>query len=225
MVPGLDAESQDAVIRRLLGALPEGAGIMLMGNTAGMAQGVPHVTRTKDVDVTIILLDERRRVAPIEAIRQVIATLGLKAETAPDDHSWIKAHMEIGGEKRQVDFIRGKSRDRPDGTFIDRRTLERVTAKADERGRVFLPSATDLVVMKAWAAVDQARHLRDASENVAWHEGRRRAYEEDARRYTEFALDRGVLDVARINEHLARMAAHRRAEVRGVLLRAGALTA
>lgn len=52
---------------------------------------------------------------------------------------------------------------------------------------------------------------------------RKRAYEDDTRRYTETALDRDELEIERIDELLDAMRDHRRPEVQGVLERAGTI--
>lgn len=129
----------------------------------------------------------------------------------------------MDGANRQVDFIRGKSRDRPNGTFIDRATLNLVIAAAAQAGDVLLPGLSDLIVMKAWAAVDQQRHLRQSPEDPTRHQVRLTAYRQDARRFTAHALERGGLDAHRIEELVAAMAGHRRKEIRPELEQAGAL--
>jgi hypothetical protein len=196
---------------------------MLMGNTASLRYGVPHVQRTKDVDVTILVLDETRKVAPIEAVHAMLRTLDLRAAAAPDDHSFVQTFVEVREGSYQVDVIRGKSRDRPEGTFIDRRTLNAVIQAAVRDRDVWLPSLPDLILMKAWAATDQARHVRQAFNDPTWHEERRRAYHDDVRRLTEHALDRDQLDRLRLEQLLAMMAEHRRTEIRSELVRAGSL--
>lgn len=203
--------------------LPDGAALVLLGNSAGLAHGVPHLLRTKDLDVSVVLLAGGRTVAPLDTVHQVLQSLGVKPVTAPDDQSWIKVHIHMDGAERQVDFIRGRSRDRPNGTFIDRATLSLVISQAEQAGDVLLPGLTDLIVMKAWAAVDQARHLRQQPPDPAKYRIRLSAYQQDARRYTEHALERGMLDAHRAEALLAAMAEHRRREIRPELVQAGAL--
>lgn len=220
----IDRDAQRAVVGKLLDVLPDGCGLVLLGNTAGMRHGVPRLTVTKDVDVSIVLLDEDLRVAPRERIDDVLAALNVEPTVYPEDRSWVQAEVEIGGAVRTVDFIRGRKRDRPNGTFIHRDILNLVTAEAERNGRVLVPSLTDLVVMKAWAATDQDRVAEAADGDArAGARDRARAYRDDARRYAETALDRAVLDRGRIGGLLAAMRDHRRPQVRAVLERAGAI--
>lgn len=223
MPDALDAASQRELVRRVVKGLPDETALVLLGNSAGLAHGVPHVLRTKDLDVSLVLLAEGRAIAPIDTIRRVLAALGVEPITAPDDQSWIQAHIDVDGSTRQVDFIRGKSRDRPNGTFIDRATLSRIVAEAEQQGQVLLPGLTDLIVTKAWAAVDQARHLRQGPEDPTKHQVRLAAYRQDARRFTARAIERGTLDANRFLALLDGMAEHRRKEVRPELVDAGAL--
>lgn len=219
----LDASDQRFVLRTLRRALPSETGLLLMGNTAALHHRVPHVTRTKDVDVSLVLLDPARRVAPATKIHEVLATLGIHAQTEPADGSWIKAFVDLRGTPFQVDFIRGKSRDRPNGTFIDRATLNDIIQAATQKAGVWLPSLTDLILMKAWAATDQSRYLHQDATDPAGHEELRRAYRYDTRRLTEHALDRDELDRARLRELLGHRAEHRRIEISSELVQAGAL--
>lgn len=220
----IDAGTQRTIIGKLLDVLPDGCGLVLLGSTAGIRHGIPDLTVTKDVDVSIVLLDQELQVAPRERIDEILDALDLEPIVYPRDRSWVKAQMDIGGVAQKVDFIRGRKRDRPNGTFIHRDILNLVTAQATADGRVLLPSLTDLVVLKAWAATDQIRRADGADgeeRTTALNEAE--AYEDDARRYAEAALDRDALDRDRIGFLLDAMKDHRRRQVQGVLERAGAL--
>lgn len=220
----IDAEDQGTIVDQLLAVLPDGCGLVLLGNTAGIHHDVPGITTTKDVDVSVVLLDEHNQIAPRERIDDILDELDVEPTKYPEDRSWVQAKLEIAGAGRKVDFIRGRKRDRPNGTFIHRDVLNHVTAAAREDGGVLVPSLTDLIVLKAWAATDKAR-LAEKREGKAQEraERRRRAYEDDTRRFTETALDRDVLDRKRVHELLEAMREHRRPEVRGVLERAGTI--
>lgn len=220
----IDADEQDTIVDQLLAVLPDGCGLVLLGNTAGIHHDVPTITTTKDVDVSVVLLDQHNQVAPRERVDEILEELGVEPTKYPEDRSWVQAEFEIDGAPRKVDFIRGRKRDRPNGTYIHREILNLVTAAAEQDGDVLVPSLTDLVVMKAWAATDKAR-LADQREGEARERAdrRRRAYEDDTRRFTETALDRDVLDLERVHDLLDAMRDHRRPEVRGVLERAGTI--
>lgn len=197
---------------------------MLLGNTAGIRHGVPGVTTTKDVDVSVILLDEDKQIAPRERIDEILDELGVEPTVYPEDRSWVQAELPVDGVPRKVDFIRGRKRDRPNGTFIHRGILNMITRAADRDAHVLIPSLTDLIVMKAWAATDQDRTADGAEGDKRERALRRKqAYQDDTRRYTETSLDRDELEVERINELLEAMRAHRRPEVRDVLERAGTI--
>lgn len=223
-MPAIDAREQEEILGRLLEVLPESCGLVLLGNTAGIRYSVPGVTTTKDVDVSVVVLEDALRIAPRERIDEILNELGVEPTVYPEDRSWVQAELQVGDVARAVDFIRGRKRNRPNGTFIHRDILNRIVAAAQRDGRVLVPSLTDLILMKAWAATDQARLATDR-EGKARSEAqrRRRAYEEDTRRYTEAALDRDVLDLSRLEELLGEMRDHREPEVRGVLERAGTL--
>jgi len=118
-----------------------------------------------------------------------------------------------------VDIVRGRSCDRPSDTFVHKGVLERVVARAERRGRVLLPSLSDLIVMKAWAVVDQER----LASKKGGAGGRRAAYEADARRIADVALRRNALDRSRVEELLAGMRPERARAVRAVLVRIGVL--
>lgn len=223
-MPPLDQEEQQTILQQLVDVLPEGCGLVLLGNTAGIRHGVPGITTTKDVDVSLILLDEDQQIAPRERIDEILNDLGVEPTVYPEDRSWVQAELPVDGVPRKVDFIRGRKRDRPNGTFIHRDILNMITRAADRDDHVLVPSLTDLIVMKAWAATDQNRTADDAEGDKREHALRRkRAYEDDTRRYTETALDRDELEMERIDELLAAMRDHRRPEVRGVLERAGTI--
>lgn len=219
----LDAGGQQAVLRILRRALPRETDLLVLGNTAALGHRVPHVTRTKDVDVSLVVVDPNRHIAPTAAIHGVLTNLGINPETAPADGSWVKAFVELDGTSYQVDFIRGKSRDRPNGTFIDRPTLNAIVQAATRHRDAWLPSLSDLILMKAWAATDQSRYLRQDPADPTGHEERRRAYRHDARRLTEHALDHDELDRGRLRNLVGRMARHRRTDISGELVRAGTL--
>ncbi len=222
----LGPDEQRTIIAKLLEALPDACGIVLLGNTAGIRHGVPNVTTTKDVDVAVILLDEDQRVAPRERIDDVLDDLGIEPTRYPADRSFVQAAIPIDGVHRTIDFIRGKKRDRPDGTFLHRDLLNTVTRAAQADDGVHLPSLTDLIVMKAWAATDQARKADQAQQTGAdatANQRRSQAYEQDTRRYAEHALDKEVLDLHRVNGLLAGMRDERASDVRAVLTRAGVL--
>lgn len=217
-------DEQRRIVGQIVDVLPGACGLVLLGNTAGLHHRVPGITTTKDVDVSVVLLDSDNRVAPREQIDEILDELGVEPTVYPRDRSWVQAQLEVDGVDRQVDFIRGRKRDRPSGTFIHRDLLNRITAAAEQDEHVLVPSLTDLVLMKAWAATDQQRLANEATGDD--HEtalGRKRAYQDDTRRYTETALDRGVLDLARIRGLLDAMRDHRRPEVREVLERAGTI--
>lgn len=220
----IDRSAQRAILGKLLDVLPESCGLVLLGNTAGLHLGIPRITLTKDVDVSVVLLDDDRRVAPRERIDDILEALDVEPTAYPEDRSWVQTEIEIDGVPQQVDLIRGRKRDRPNGTFIHRDILNLVTAQATADGGVLVPPITDLVVLKAWAATDQHRLAEDAEgDERADALDRARAYEEDARRYADAALDRDALDRERIQSLLDAMRDHRRPEVRAVLVRAGAV--
>jgi hypothetical protein len=218
----IDRRYLRTVLGRLLGAVPPGTGILLLGNTAGLMHRVPAVAQTKDVDISLVLLVEKRRIAPRSVVAAFLANVGGEITKHPADGSWIQLVLPIGDREVKVDVIRGKSRDRAGGTFLARNVLQAIAERASRRDQELLPDLTDLVVMKAWATTDQDRHLRSDPTNE-YHLLRRRAYFDDARRYAEVALDRGALDVARMEELLGLMRDDRRRLVRVVLEEAGAL--
>lgn len=212
---------QDGILVHLTPALPVGCALLALGSTAGLLHGVKEVTTTKDVGLSVIVLAPDRAVAPKAVVYEFIANAKAKVVTDPEDGSWIKTSVEVKDVPRQVDLIRGKKHDRPDGLFLDRRLLEAVAvaATALEGGRILLPTLTDLVVLKAWASVDQARRAKDApsADLVERFTNKSGVYASDARHYAEEALDRNVLDKERIEALLARMAPHRGPEVRRVI--------
>lgn len=107
-MPAVGPDEQRTIIDKLLDALPDGCGIVLLGNTAGIRHGVPRVTTTKDVDVSVILLDEAQQIAPRERIDDVLHELGLEPTEYPADRSFVQAAIPIDGVPRTIDFIRGK---------------------------------------------------------------------------------------------------------------------
>lgn len=194
-----------------------------MGSTAAIAHGVKTTVTTKDVDVSLILVADDRDVASQDAVREFLTRLGVKEERPVEDGSWFKVFLEVDGQKVQVDVIRGKSRDPPASQFIDRKLLQNVVRNATEAGSgVFLPSLTDLIVMKAWAAVDKQR-LVDRNEDAARNATLSAKYRGDVRDYTEVALERDLLDTARIDALIQEMADHRAPQVHKVLQDEGAL--
>lgn len=223
-MPPIGEDEQRTILRRLHEALPDGCGLVLLGSTAGLHHRVPGVTTTKDVDISVVLLDEDMQIAPRERIDDILEELEVEPTRYPEDRSWVQAELEIDGVARTVDFIRGRKRDRPNGTFIHRDILNIITASAEQDDGVLVPSLTDLVVMKAWAATDQAR-LADEKEGEPREKALRRGrvYQEDTRTYTEAALGRNALDRGRIQDLLDEMRDHRRPEVRSVLEAAGTI--
>lgn len=215
---------QDLVLRRIEKALPPDCRIQLLGSSAALEHNIPDVSMTKDVDLSIVVLDgEGKKLAPMGVVESVLGKLQVTSEQKPEDESWVKVNIPVDEAKYRVDFIRGKSRDRPHGTFIERSILEDITSKSRPRGRVLLPSLTDLIVMKAWAAVDQTRLAEEKREEAGRFGLKAAKYLGDVRAYTETAIRRGQLDEGRIRQLLEKMAAHRRGPVEAVLRRGGAL--
>jgi hypothetical protein len=209
-------------LKLLRGALPTRTKILLLGNSAALIIGVPALTRTKDVDVSLILLRDKADVAPLPVVRKFVATLGGTITTEPEDGAWIRVSLPVGDGEITLEIIRGKSRDRPRGKFIARNILRAIAENAESRDGELIPALTDLIVMKAWAVTDQNRGLREEPHRGG-HALRRDAYRDDARRLTELALDRGDLDLGRIQALLVLMKEHRRKEVKVVLEEIGAL--
>lgn len=220
----LGREFTDIVLKRLVESLPEHSTVLLVGNTAALMLEVPDITRTKDIDVSLILLRGKREVATYEMVREFLGNLGGDIEKDPEDHSWTRVLVQVEDRSATVEIIRGKSRDRPRGKFISRNVLQAVAQAAKYANQVLVPSLTDLIVMKAWAVVDKSRSILEDPENQ-YHSLRREAYYNDARRITELALDRIELDRQRINDLLNLMKGHRRDEVRAILEEVGALEA
>jgi hypothetical protein len=218
-------DEQDALVRRLLSLLPDDHALLVLGNTASIVHGITDITTTKDVDVAIIVLGGDRAIAPYEVLLELMERLGVPPKRQPDDQSWVQILVKVGDAERKVDLIRGRSRDRENGTFIERKILQEVAQGAAQIGRVLVPGTTDLVVMKAWAAVDQARHLQEEKDprQRRFHEGRLRAYTDDARRVAEWAIRRSELEQDRIGALLKLMKPHRQRPVREVLIEIGAL--
>lgn len=224
-MPDVTMREQRSVLRALAGALPPHCTLLLLGSTAAMDLGIRDLTTTKDVDVCIVALaEDGTRVAPPEIIERVLAALQVAPAQAPaEDGSWVKALVPVGGATFQVDFIRGKSRDRPRGTFIERGLLDRIIQAATPRGGLLVPTPTDLMVMKAWAAVDQERLAEANPLEADLHRARASKYRQDTRIVAEAALRSGALDRDRVVQLLTAMAPHRRTPVEAVLSQAGAL--
>src|SRR3990172_844910 len=151
----LGLEDQRAVLAILERALPDGCALLAIGGTAMILHGIPGLT-TKDVDVVLALLDRTGLASP-QSLDGFLETLGGRVRTRPEDGSWVRVDLDVGGRTCPVDIVRGRSRDRPSDTFVHKGVLERVVARAERRGRVLLPPLSDLIVMKAWAVVDQER--------------------------------------------------------------------
>ena len=207
----LGLEDQRAVLAILERALPDGCALLAIGGTAMILHGIPGLT-TKDVDVVLALLDRTGLASP-QSLDGFLETLGGRVRTRPEDGSWVRVDLDVGGRTCPVDIVRGRSRDRPSDTFVHKGVLERVVARAERRGRVLLPSLSDLIVMKAWAVVDQER----LASKKGGAGGRRAAYEADARRIADVALRRNALvsvargGAARGDAHGARPRGPRRA--------------
>jgi hypothetical protein len=215
---------QESILSHLLSALPADFALLVLGNTGSITYGITDISSTKDVDVAIVVIGPSRRIASYEALLELVAALGLEPTRRPEDRSWAQIPVKTDAGTSNVDLIRGRDRDRPNGTFIERRILEAVAKGAQERGRILVPTITDLIVMKAWAAVDQERHLASPSDAEDHHRGRLRAYTDDARRIADFALRRDELDIKRVEHLLNLMRPHRRTPVRRVLAAVGVLT-
>ncbi|MCA1814477.1 MAG: hypothetical protein LC624_11090 [Halobacteriales archaeon] len=216
---------QDAVLRHIEKVLPANCKIELLGSSAAIEHNIPGLpTLTKDVDLSLVVMDkDGTRLAAMDVVEEVLERLAVEPDQKPEDESWVKVYVPLDEAKYQVDFIRGKNRDRPRGTFIERSILEDIIARSQPRGRILLPSLTDLIVMKAWASVDQARHAEDRPAEGDRFKRRAEAYARDARTYAEAAITRRELDPRRMDELLGKMAHHRKGPVEDVLLRAGAL--
>lgn len=227
MTARLGRADQDRILSHLSAALPPGCALLALGSTAGLLHGVRDVTTTKDIDISVIVMRPDRTVAPKTVLYEIIEKARAKIVMDPEDGSWIKTTVSVDDVLRQVDLVRGKKHDRPDGLFLDRRLLEAVASAAtpDASGRILTPSLTDLVVMKAWASIDQARRAKASApaELAERANNLSEVYAADARRYAEEALDRNALDLARIEDLLAKMARHRAPEVRRVLVDNGIL--
>src|SRR3990170_2310396 len=212
---------QSSILDHLLSALPVDFALLVLGNTGSIVYGITDISATKDVDVSIVVLGRTRSVASHEDVLELVKTLGVPIVRRPEDQSWVQIRVTVRDATRQVDLIRGKDRDRPNGTFIERKIIEAVAKAANQKGRLLIPTLTDLVVMKAWAAVDQERHLARASGNPEYHRQRLRAYTDDARRITDFALKRSELAIKRVDELLDLMRPLRRTQVRRILVSVG----
>lgn len=214
---------QEKLLERLRAALPKGHALLLMGSTAAIAHGVRTTVTTTDVDVSLILVADDRDVASQEAVKEFLAGLRVEAEKPAEDGSWFKVHLDVDGQAVQVDVIRGKSRDRASSQFIDRDLLKHVVQNATQFAEgVYLPTLTDLIVMKAWAAVDKER-LVARGDDPTRNQTLADKYRGDVRDYAEFGLERGDLDANRIEALLGTMADHRAPQVRAVLEDEGAL--
>lgn len=178
------------------------------------------MTRTKDVDVALVLVGEERGIASLSEVRELARRLHGRITRSPEDGSWVRFSLPVGDGDVRVEAIRGKSRDRRRGTFIARDLLRAIAQRAEPLDGEFLPSVTDLIVMKAWAVTDQNRHLEEAPESEHYRR-RRNAFRDDTRRLTEWALNRNALETERMEELLATMEEHRRKEVRAALTEVG----
>jgi len=214
-------DEQSSILNHLLSALPLNFALLVLGNTGSIVYGITDISATKDVDVGIVVLGRRRSVASYEEVLELVKALGVEIVRQPEDQSWVQIRVTVHDATRQVDLIRGKDRDRPNGTFIERKIVEAAAKAASQRGRLLIPTLTDLVVMKAWAAVDQERHLAKASGNPEYHRQRLRAYTDDARRIADFALKRSELATKRVDELLGLMRPQRRTQVRRILVSVG----
>lgn len=221
-IQDIDSRLASEVLEALRQGLPERMQVIPLGNTAALLLGVPAPTHTKDVDIALALISEKRELADQESVRKFAGKLGGKVEKDPENGSWLRFALPFSEGHITVEVIRGKSRDRPRGKFITRKVLMAVTEGARLYRDELLPSLSDLIVLKAWAATDQMRHLQEEPTND-YHLRRRDAYRDDTRRVTELALDRGELDAGRVSYLLSLMRHDRQEEVRKVLVEAGAL--
>ncbi len=216
----IDSGLARLVLQTLKSSLPEGTEILLLGSTAALFLGVPSPTRTKDVDIALVLVGRKNRIATQPAVREFANRIHGVVTKDPENGSWLRFSLPVVDGEVTVEVIRGKSRDRPQGKFITRRFLQAVAESALPSNDVLVPSLADLIAMKAWAATDQIRHLKEKPGDE-YHLRRRDAYRDDTRRLTEFALDRGALDVERIKNLLSLMRQDRQKEIRTVLVEAG----
>lgn len=216
----IDGDLTRVVLRMLSQALPPRTKLLLLGSTAALTMGVPTLTRTKDVDVALVLIGEERGIAPLSDVMDLARRLRGRITRSPEDGSWVRFSLLVGDRQVGVEAIRGKSRDRRGGTFITRDLLRAIAQRAEPLDGSLLPSVTDLIVMKAWAVTDQSRHLEEAPQSEQYRR-RRNAFQDDSRRLTEWALGRNVLATERVEELLAMMKEHRRKEVRAALIEAG----
>lgn len=187
-----------AIVDHIRSRLPPGYRILILGNTALQ---IRRVRSTATIDVDVFLVQPGPAIPPWADLVRIALTIDPSAEPSADQAS-VLLRVPTAAGPAEVDLIRGRRRP---GRFVTHDFLTAVADDAVPWGSDLLPRDEALVVMKAWAAVDQQRRA-EGGEDAARRAGKRDRFLSDLGWLRDAKLaSQASFDQGRLQTYLARV--------------------
>lgn len=178
----------EQAIHRIETAVPETWRVMPIGGVAVAPLVKDPGAATKDLDLVLVLLDGAE--ARIPTVEQIVDALGpTLSDLAPrKDETSVAGRLGLEKGTIQVEIIRGR-RPAKGGYFVPRTALLAAAKVATTEGKVLRLPGEALAFLKAWAAVDQDKLIRNEKDGRGFHAARAGAFRRDVRRLLDATLD------------------------------------
>lgn len=176
-------------IQRIVNALPSSWLVMPIGGIAVDPSIRQAGATTKDVDLVLVLTEGDR--VHIPTAEQIVRALDrvLPGLEPRRDQTSILGFLRLEQGTVKVELIRGR-RAGAGGYFVARTVLLKAASIGRRKGRIIRLPIEALAFLKAWAATDQDKLIKNDKDARGYHESRAAAFRRDVKNLHENLLDK-----------------------------------